>query len=83
MRHAMYFNLLSVILGAHVLQYINADDKGFFVWAYCQATCIGLWNQSCLSAALFTQLNPIEFILKSISKEVSCKFVRDVEHLKI
>jgi transposase len=27
-------------------------------------------------------LNPIEFIWKSIKREVSCKFIRDVEHLK-
>ena len=27
-------------------------------------------------------LNPIEFIWKSIKREVSCEFIRDVDHLK-
>jgi len=27
-------------------------------------------------------LNPIEFIWKSIKREVSCKFIRDVDHMK-
>ena len=27
-------------------------------------------------------LNPIEFIWKSIKREVSCQFIRDVDHLK-
>lgn len=27
-------------------------------------------------------LNPIEFIWKSIKREVSCEFIRDVDHMK-